>query len=406
MKKLNSVELKDKQATLLKRCKEIVDTCKKEIREMTDDEQAEFDAAKAEIASLKGQLDELKKKLEAYEVPTLDETEEVKADFCEEDPMMEEKIIEMDELKSKRNKTNKMRKSIVKEIRSAIANGTKNFKINADTEKRAIQVTGASGVHDEVVETEIQGILEPLYAKSVLAELGVKWYTGLPQGDIQVPVMGKGTVGWADEVAAASAGGNAFSAVLLQPKRLTAYVDISKQLLNQDTIGVENAIRRDIVNAINDKLEATIFSDDAGDATKPAGIFYDSSVFDASTFKAVVDLEAKVESNNVYGDMKYLLSTGAKADLRAMPKSTKNTQLVMEGGEIDGTPAVVTSNVEGAGYYAYGNFENLAVASWGDIDITVDEYTQAVNGCVRLVVNAYFDAKKLRPEAFIFGKTR
>ena len=406
MKKLNSVELKDKQATLLKRCKEIVDTCKKEIREMTDDEQAEFDAAKAEIASLKGQLDELKKKLEAYEVPTIDETEEVKADFCDEDPMAEEEIIKVEELKSKRNKTNKMRKSIVKEIRSAIANGTKNFKINADTEKRAIQVTGGSGVQDEVVETEIQGILEPLYAKSVLAELGVKWYTGLPQGDIQVPVMGKGTVGWASEVAAASAGGNSFSAVLLQPKRLTAYVDISKQLLNQDTIGVENAIRRDIVNAINDKLEATIFSDDAGDATKPAGIFYDSSVYDASTFKAVVDLEAKVEKNNVYGDMKYLLSTGAKADLRAMPKSTKNTQLVMEGGEIDGTPAVVTSNVEGAGYYAYGNFENLAVASWGDIDITVDEYTQAVNGCVRLVVNAYFDAKKLRPEAFIFGKTR
>ena len=406
MKKLNSVELKDKQATLLKRCKEIVDTCKKEIREMTDDEKAEFDSAKAEIASLKGQLDELKKKLETYEVPTLDETEEVKADFCDEDPMAEEEVIKVEELKSKRNKTNKMRKSIVKEIRSAIANGTKNFKINADTEKRAIQVTGGSGVHDEVVETEIQGILEPLYAKSVLAELGVKWYTGLPQGDIQVPVMGKGTVGWAGEVAAASAGGNAFSAVLLQPKRLTAYVDISKQLLNQDTIGVENAIRRDIVNAINDKLEATIFSKDAGDATKPAGIFYDSSVFDASTFKAVVDLEAKVEKNNVYGDMKYLLSTGAKADLRAMPKSTKNTQLVMEGGEIDGTPAVVTSNVEGAGYYAYGNFENLAVASWGDIDITVDEYTQAVNGCVRLVVNAYFDAKKLRPEAFIFGKTR
>ena len=406
MKKLNSVELKDKQATLLKRCKEIVDTCKKEIREMTDDEQAEFDAAKAEIASLKGQLDELKKKLETCEVPTLDEKEEVKADFCYEDPMAEEEVIKVEELKSKRNKTNKMRKSIVKEIRSAIANGTKNFKINADTEKRAIQVTGGSGVHDEVVDTEIQGILEPLYAKSVLAELGVKWYTGLPQGDIQVPVMGKGTVGWAGEVAAASAGGNAFSAVLLQPKRLTAYVDISKQLLNQDTIGVENAIRRDIVNAINDKLEATIFSDDAGDATKPAGIFYDSSIFDASTFKAVVDLEAKVESNNVYGDMKYLLSTGAKADLRAMPKSTKNTQLVMEGGEIDGTPAVVTSNVEGAGYYAYGNFENLAVASWGDIDITVDEYTQAVNGCVRLVVNAYFDCKKLRPEAFIFGKTR
>lgn len=400
MKKLNSVELKDKQATLIKRCQEIVDTCKKEIREMTDDEQAEFDAAKEEIATLKTQLDDLKKKLESYEVPQVDETEETVDETVEE-------VEDTEETKSlKRNKPNKMKKSIVKEIRSAIENGTKTFKLNADTEKRAVQVTGDSGVHDEVVETEIQGILEPLYAESVLAKLGVKFYTGLPQGDIKVPVMGKGTVGWEGEVSAASASGNTFSGVLLQPKRLTAYVDISKQLIAQDTIGVENAIRRDIVNAINDKLEATIFSDDAGSSTKPAGIFYDSSVYDASTFKAVVDLESQVEANNVYGDMKYLLSTGAKADFRAMAKSTKNTQLVMEGGEIDGTPAVVTSNVEGAGYYAYGNFENLAVASWGDIDITVDEYTQAVNGCVRLVVNAYFDAKILRPEAFIFGKTR
>jgi HK97 family phage major capsid protein len=218
--------------------------------------------------------------------------------------------------------------------------------------------------------------------------------------------MGRGNVGWVGEVSAAADASYGFSHVILQPKRLTAYVDISKKLLAQDTVGVENAIRRDIVNALTDKLEATIFGSAAGDATKPAGIFYDSSIYDASTFAAVVANESKVEDNNVYGDMKYALSTSAKADLRAMPKSTKNTQLVMEGGQIDGVPAVVTSNIKTAGVYAYGDWSNLAVGSWGDIDITVDEYTQAVNGCVRLVVNAYFDAKKLRPEAFVFGKTR
>lgn len=410
MKKLNSVELKDRQATLLKRCKEIVDTCKTEIREMTDEEQAEFEANKAEIANLKQQLDELKAKLAEYEVPTLesleDDDEKVEEKEDEEDAL--EKVEELDEeVKSKRNKSNKMKKSIVKEIRNAISNGTKNFKINASTEKRAVQVTGGEGVHDEVVETEIQGILEPLYAKSVLAELGVKFYKGLPMGDIQVPVMGKNNVGWAGEVSAASGTGNTFSAILLQPKRLTAYVDISKQLINQDTIGVEEAIRRDIVNAINDKLEATILDASAGSNTRPAGIFNDASVFDASTFKAVCELEAKVEDANVFGATKYLLSTSAKADLRAMPKSTKNTQLVMEGGQIDGVDAIVTSNVKAQpGLYAYGDWSNLAVGSWGDIDITVDEYTQAVNGCIRLVVNAYFDAKILRPEAFVFGKTR
>ena len=37
----------------------------------------------------------------------------------------------------------------------------------------------------------------------------------------------------------------------------------------------------------------------------------------------------------------------------------------------------------------------------GAIDLTIDPYTQAANGKVRLVVNAYFDAKPRRTEAFI-----
>jgi len=33
-------------------------------------------------------------------------------------------------------------------------------------------------------------------------------------------------------------------------------------------------------------------------------------------------------------------------------------------------------------------------------DLTVDPYTQAANGKVRLVINAYFDAKPRRANAF------
>jgi HK97 family phage major capsid protein len=393
MKRLNSLELKDKQAQLITRCKEIVETCKTEIREMTEDEEKEFNENKEEIKELKSQLDELKEKLSAYD-----------NELPEEDEDAEERKLN----KTNKNKTNmKENISIVKEIRSAMENGTKQFRINADTEieKRNGEITVAAEGED-VVEKEIQGILEPLYANSVLAKLGVKFYTGMPMGDIAVPVMGKGNVGWADEIAAAGAHTNTFTSVVLQPKRLTAYVDISKKLLAQDTIGVENAIRRDIVNALNDKLEATIFGSAAASTTQPGGMFNGKTLADGSDFAKVCAIEAGVEDANVYGDMKYLLSTGAKADLRAMAKSSKNTQLVYEAGAVDGVPALTTSNVKTAGAYIYGDFSNLAVGSWGDIDITVDEYTQAVNGCVRLVVNAYFDAKVLRPEAFAFGKTR
>lgn len=400
---MNSLELKDKQGVLIQRCQEIVNTCKKEIREMTDEEAKEFEANKAEIISLKEQLAELEKKLESYEseIPTADSKVEAKSAEEELVDKAEEEPIEKAEDKELNNRHFEMKKnSIVKEIRSAIENGSKQFKINADTEKRAV-VTG-----DVEIETEIQGILEPLYANSVLTSLGVKWYKGMPMGNVSVPIMGEGNVGWADEIAAANESKNKFTNITLTPKRLTAYVDISKMMIAQDTYGIEEAIRRDIVNALNDKLEATIFGTDAKSETQPAGIFNGVTFKEGDTFAKICANEAEVESKNVYGDMKYLLSTTAKADLRAMSKSTKNTQLVYEGGEVDGVPAYTTSNVKTDGAYVYGNFENLAVASWGNIDVTVDEYSQAVNGCIRLVINAYFDAQLLRPEAFVFGKTR
>lgn len=311
-----------------------------------------------------------------------------------------------------KNNHNIMNKSLVKEIRNAIENNEKSFVINAET--RTVTVDGygegasaVPGVHDQVVETEIQGILEPLYAKSVLAQLGVKFYPGLPQGDVQIPAATKGTVGWAGEIEEASASGNTFSTIKLSPKRLTAYVDISKKLIAQDTIGVENFIRRDIVKALSDKLEATIFGYAAGTDDQPAGLFYTGilpAAASVSTYAGLCDAEAAIEDSNFYGEMKYLVNPKGKAKLRAMAKGAKSTQLVMENDNVDGTPVISTSNVKDQEIpnpkAIFGDFSQIAVGSWGNIDVTVDPYTQATKGCVRLVINAFFDCKVLRKEAF------
>lgn len=377
---MNSVEIKTRISEISERMKAIVELCKTEVREMNEDECKEFKALREEIDTKKEELKALEAKLCEYE-------EELPKDE-EEDPKEE-----------KNNRNKKMKTSLVKELRKAIDNNEKSIVINAET--RTMQVTG-SGVHDQVVETEIQGILEPLYANSVLAQLGVRFYSGLPKGDVQVPIMGKGSVGWAGEVAAASATGNTFTTKLLQPKRLTAYVDISKQLLAQDTIGVEAAIRRDIVNALNDKLEATIFGAVAGDSTKPAGIFYNASETKVDNYAGLCAFEAALDDANINGAKKYLMGNTAKATFRSMIKGTNATGMVLEANQIDGTPMLNTSNVA-TKKFVFGDFNYLAVGSWGDVEITIDQYTQAVNGCIRLVINAYFDAVVLRPEAFKFG---
>lgn len=266
--------------------------------------------------------------------------------------------------------------------------------------RSAITVT-AEG--EDVVATEIYDILEPLRAKNVLVAAGAKFITGLV-GDVQVPSMSAGNVSWEGETVSAKDGGQTFTAVKLSPKRLTAYVDISKQFLVQDSKSAEALIRQDIINAINSKLEATILGSAVGTTTQPAGIFNGKSKTTIASFKDVCDLEAKIEDANVIGECKYVMSNKAKAALRNMAKSAKSTELVMEGGAIDGTAVLNTSNVEEQNV-VYGDFSNLAIGQWGSIDLLVDPYTKAADGQVRLVVNAFFDAKVLRDGAFAYGTT-
>lgn len=78
--------------------------------------------------------------------------------------------------------------------------------------------------------------------------------TGLV-GNITIPVYNGGNVGWAGEIESASDGAGTFNEVTLEPKRITAYIDISKQFLIQDSVSAEALIRADIVRAISCKLE-------------------------------------------------------------------------------------------------------------------------------------------------------
>ena len=271
-------------------------------------------------------------------------------------------------------------------------------QIQLPLESRTITVASE---HDDVIETEFTNILEPLRAKNVLVEAGAKYLTNLV-GDVQVPIMSATNVGWAGEVAEAASGDPAFTHVTLQPKRLTAYIDLSKQFIAQDSLAAEQLIREDLVKAINNKLEATILGNESGTTTQPQGMFDAISATSVSAFSGICALEADIEDANVNGDCVYVMSNKAKAALRAMAKSAKSTELVYENGEVDGVKALNTSHISDK-KYLYGDFSNLAIGQWGAIDLTIDPYTLARSGQIRLVVNAYFDAKILRPTAFVAG---
>lgn len=404
MDSLNSLQLKDKKAQLKKRAFEMIENCKNEIRFFTEDEEKEFNSIERNIKGLNEELQTLERSL-------LNSENEI-------NNLTNKKVLKESKMEKRFSLVNAINKiannQTMDDVASAVANAGKEemrkaglsmggqIQLPVEELRTAVTVT-AEG--EDIVPTDLYNIMGPLRAKNVLVQAGAKFLTGLV-GDVQIPIMSANNVAWAGETNEATDGAGAFTHKTLSPKRLTAYIDISKQLLNQDAVGVEQMIRQDIINAINSKLEATILGSASGSSSQPAGMFYNKiTVKSVTTMAKIAEVEGAVEEANVIGDCKWVVSPKFKATLRDKAKGANVSESLYVNGEIDGTPALSTSHV-GQNLAVYGDFSNLAIGQWGSIDLTVDNYTQATKGCVRLVINAYFDAVVLRDDAFKYATTQ
>lgn len=379
---MNSLEILDKKNILVKRNLDILALAKKEERELTEDESKEFDENEEEIKSLDEQQEKLEKELE--DAPKDNEKEEDRNKNITNDKM------------------NKKDFSIVKEIRESMKTG-KPIEFRANEPNYTVTTNG-----EDVVETDIYDILEPLRANLVLTKAGAHYMSGLV-GDVQVPIMSATNVNWAGEVEEAQDGSGSFTNITLSPKRLTAKVPISLQMLAQTSQDIEGIIMNDLMKAVSDKIESTVLGYAAGTTTQPAGMFNNATLTDITTYGDLCDFEAEVEENNVYGSMHYVITPKAKAYLRGLIKGTNNTGMTYEAGEVDGTPTDVTTNLVVAEDnnmgVLYGDFSNLYLGTWGDvrIDVVQDSYTLS-RGMIMLIVNFFVDAKVARPEAFSMGQ--
>lgn len=438
------LELRSKKSELVKATREIMNQAKAENREMTQEEQQMFDNNLAEIDTLKSQIDKLtgelldvaadradepkeeSKEEETTEEPKeetpneetteetqeeeeksddTDEKEEERADDPTEETQEETTEENKDSEKEEKNKTKRnhinMKNFITNEIRSALENGTNKFNLSAET--RAIQITGSNGVHDHITEEKIDSILTPLYADSLYQKFNL--YVGNPMGDLRVPVLSKSQASWATETGTASTVNNTFSSVLLQPHRLTRVLVYSRQFLVQDTLDAESKLREDIYNALINSLNETLFGKSASTTTRPAGLFYNVTEHGISDYASLCAAEALVDDSNAKGELQYICSNKAKSVLRQMIKGTNATGMVYERGEVDGTPCTATSLIPD-NYYMYGDLSNVIVAQFGDIIITLDPYTLAADSCVRVIIDSWWDWKKVREDenVIVYGE--
>ena len=260
--------------------------------------------------------------------------------------------------------------------------------------RAAIQAT-TTGHGEENVPVEKQPLEVAIRNASVLNKVGAQWFPSAV-GDIKLVKYQGSNVFWADsENADAADGASGFTEVTLSPKRLTAYITISRQFLAQSPEDAEAILVNDLARAIGEKIDKTVFGVSSGSTAEPAGLFsgdYISTGSDltAVTFQDVLGLEEAVEEKNGT-DFMFVADPSVKYALRGTQLAS-GLQFVWQNGEIDGRTAVVSNSVAKGGLLCFDP-RDLACATWDNgLNIIVDPYSLAGKNQVKVTVNYLFDS--------------
>lgn len=407
------LELKDERTILIDRNNALISLGKKEYRKLTDVEQTEFDANLTKIETLGAEIRTAENPA-AAELRTVNPSVQVVPKMKIRTPLL-------------RAITNKLEsRTNEPEIQAILDQGRAEFRkagvnytgdillpMGEAVEQRADIVAGVATAGQEIVSEDKLSILGPLRANLVLVKAGARFVSGLI-GNVSIPTYAGSTAAWKGEVVTSDDGAGAFDEVDLSPKRLTCHIDVSKLFLIQDAVDAEALLKNDIVSAIVVKLESTIFGDHVHAAEMPDGFFtgYDGSLttLDGSVdWAKMVGHETAVETANALVDnLAFITNPAARGVLKTTAKGTVSDDIMLMGADnqVNGYPVLVTSGVASLSAPAaeegivFGNWADFVIGQWGAVDLIVDPFTVAKEGKVRIVVNAYFDAKMRRAASF------
>jgi HK97 family phage major capsid protein len=245
----------------------------------------------------------------------------------------------------------------------------------------------------EMVREDVLPIIEALYNFTVLERAGANFYNGLV-GNAKIPTMSNITFGFKAENAVADNVTPTIGKASLTPQRLTGFIYLSKQLLNQTSEDLERRLRLNISRAIAQAFEMAVL----GYGTSPHnGIMYNATgVTDAAlSYDTVLALAESLYTGNMRPT--FILDPGAARLLKQKSRLTYGESAIMADGMVDDEPTFITNSLKAAasgvkGAIACADFTRLHVGTWGDLlDITVDQLTRASYGEIVLTLNYYCD---------------
>jgi HK97 family phage major capsid protein len=265
------------------------------------------------------------------------------------------------------------------------------------------------------IQTEIGALIPFLDPTLVTESLGATYLTGLTS-NIDFPRNNAAaSAAWEGENDINAETSPTFDRIQMTPNRLGAFTDISKQLMVQSTIDIENMVRNRLSVAISNALDTAAING-SGSNNQPEGILNVSGIGDVAggtdganpTFANIVELETDTTSaNGVFNRAGYLTTPGVRGFLKTTEKANNTGMFVYQDGAtvgegtLNGYRSLVSTLVpsdltKGNGTNLHAilfscDWSELIIGSWAGIDLVIDPYTSAKNALVTLVVNSWWD---------------
>lgn len=316
-------------------------------------------------------------------------------------------------------------KEVSDELANRIGKPAQGFYVPVDiydnTMVRALQKgEGTAGGYTVATELLVEQFIELLRDKLVVRKLGARVLSGLI-GDIAIPKQtGGATAYWVNEGVAPAESQQAFGQVVLRPKTVGAYTDITRKLLLQSSLDVESFVREDIMLTIALAIDKAAIAG-SGQNNQPLGILNTTGVALVTTggsvgYEHVVKLETELASANAdVGKLAYLTNARVRGILKTtfINPNYSAIPIWMDAGTGDGTgivngyKAMVSNQVpnnlgenQNRSAIIFGNWDDLIIGEWGAIDIQVNPYVLGTSGTVRVRILQDVDIAIRHPESF------
>jgi len=293
---------------------------------------------------------------------------------------------------------------------------------NDSLNKRATLDAATAATAGNLIATELMDIIPALRPKTILGELGANVMTGLV-GNIDIPAGdGISSATFNTETGAASETNPTTKMVTMSPKRLAAWTEFTMQMANQSSIGLENWVLSELLDAEARLVDTVGIL--GGGTNQPVGIIGNAGTQVKAigtnggnlTRQILLDMETMIEVENAdEGTMAYLTTPGVKGFLKNLISSAgvspfvwqdDNTILGYNAYKSNLVPKNLTKGSTNGTCHAviFGDFSKLLIGNWGVKEITVDNITGAKNGKKQIILNSFWDTAIVHPKAFVVVK--